>query len=92
VAELAESFQAALFIYDEGLTGSDRQLANAVWRRFYNRSDAVVEHPERLEMVVAYIRRTVAALDAVEFAKLIFKGVRWLPLVGHENKAQKATS
>ena len=27
--------QAALFVYDEGLLGSDQELANALWRRFF---------------------------------------------------------
>ena len=34
IAGVAEEFQAALFIYDEGLLGTDMQLANALWRRY----------------------------------------------------------
>ena len=33
ISSVAEEFQAALFIYDEGLLGNDVQLANALWRR-----------------------------------------------------------
>ena len=33
ISSVAEEFQAALFIYDEGLLGNDMQLANALWRR-----------------------------------------------------------
>ena len=33
IAGVAEEFQAALFIYDEGLLGNDMMLANALWRR-----------------------------------------------------------
>ena len=29
------AFQAALFVYDEGLLGGDKELANALWRRFF---------------------------------------------------------
>ena len=32
---LHDHTQAALFVYDEGLLGSDIQLANALWRRFF---------------------------------------------------------
>ena len=35
MAGLADEFNAALFVYDEGLLGSDMQLANALWRRFF---------------------------------------------------------
>jgi hypothetical protein len=28
-------WQAAVFVYDEGLLGDDMQLANALWRRFF---------------------------------------------------------
>ena len=33
IGSIAEEFQAALFIYDEGLVGNDMQMANALWRR-----------------------------------------------------------
>ena len=33
IANVAEEFQAALFIYDEGLVGNDMEMANALWRR-----------------------------------------------------------
>jgi len=33
IASVAEEFQAALFIYDEGLVGNDMEMANALWRR-----------------------------------------------------------
>ena len=29
--------QASLFIYDEGLIGGDKELANALWRRFFSK-------------------------------------------------------
>ena len=47
-----------MMIYDLGLAGSDVDLANSIWRRFYLR----IEDPDikKIELLVKYIRKTVS--------------------------------
>ncbi|XP_014241906.1 ubiquinol-cytochrome-c reductase complex assembly factor 1 [Cimex lectularius] len=73
---LNEEFQAALVSYDEGLLGEDRVLANALWRRFFDRScDNVV----LLEAMVKYVRQTMFLLDRMNIEDLLFKrNIRWV--------------
>ena len=54
-------FQTALLLYDVGVVGSDKDLANALWKRIYNGEDDV--NPEQLEMLVKYVRKTLLMLD-----------------------------
>jgi cytochrome b pre-mRNA-processing protein 3 len=71
-------FQAALLIYDLGLIGDDKELSNAIWRRFFS-----AEEPdfEKIEILVSYIRRNMAYLDSLSFDDLIIKSkVNWLQL------------
>lgn len=80
------SFQATLFIYDCGLLGDDKDLANALWRRFYGSQD----HPDmvKMELLASYVRRTMSLLDHIDLETLICKDViRWLPL--EEQKRQR---
>ena len=73
------SFQLAFLIYDSGVLGSDKDLANTLWRRFFMcREDP---KPEQLEILVAYVRRTLAALEHIDINRLVLAGnFSWLPL------------
>lgn len=77
-------FQAVLLIYDSGVIGSDRELATALWRRFFDSKDPL--DPEKVEKLVSYVRRTLSVLDHIELDSLILgsKGIQWLNL--QENK------
>jgi cytochrome b pre-mRNA-processing protein 3 len=78
MADVFEQFQAALFLYDEGILGDDVRLANAVWRRLFE--SRLLEDPGQLEAVVAYVRKTVRALDSVPFDELVRnRKFKWLP-------------
>ena len=82
IAEISEQFNAALLIYDEGILGDDKALANAIWRRvLLCRPDP---DAEKLEMLVRYVRRTLSLLDNVPMNQLVvqaeFKPFKWVPL------------
>jgi len=79
VAEMAEQFNAAIMVYDEGIVGDDKTLANAIWRRFFNcRPDP---DAEKLEMLVRYVRRTMSELDKTPLNKLVVEtDFEWVPL------------
>ena len=86
IMEMAEQFQASLFVYDEGLLGNDIQLANAIWRRFFlslkEESEEQVPDPEKLELLVSYVRRTAHHLNQLDGVDIIVKNnVKWLKLV-----------
>lgn len=70
VAILAEQFQAALIIYDEGLMSDDKILANALWRRFFNMK---CDDFTKLEKLVKYVRKTTMQLDNMTRQQLISK-------------------
>jgi len=85
VLQLSEEFQAALFIYDEGLLGGDKELANALWRRFFLsiRESEKAQEPdmEKVALLVNYVRATMHKLDNTDAVNLIIKStVDWLPL------------
>ena len=82
IAEISEQFQASLFVYDEGIVGNDIQLANALWRRFFLSMREVEEgsetggqlpDPEKLELLVRYVRRTASYLDSKDAADIIVR-------------------
>jgi len=81
IAEISEQFQASLFVYDEGILGNDIQLANALWRRFFLSMREVEEgsgeehmpDPEKLELLVRYVRRTASYLDSKDAADIIVR-------------------
>lgn len=68
VWDLAEEFKTAMVIYDLGLAGSDIDLANCVWKRFFQGT----EDPdvEKIELLVKYIRKTVASMDRIKLEDL----------------------
>lgn len=62
--DLAEEFKFAMCLYDLGLAGSDVDLANSIWRRFFlGKDDPDVE---QIEILVKYVRKTVASLDQMK--------------------------
>jgi len=79
IAEIGEQFNAALFIYDEGVLGDDIALANAIWRRLLMcRPDP---DAEKLEMLVRYVRRTLSLLDNLSLNKIVVENdFKWVPL------------
>jgi len=88
IAAIAEEFQAALFIYDEGLLGNDMQLANALWRRFFlsmkefEDNSAPLPDPEKILLLVNYVRRVAHYLDKTDATDIIVKAqISWPPLV-----------
>jgi len=88
IAGIAEEFQAALFIYDEGILGNDMELANALWRRFFL-SMREVEHeqtplpdPEKMLLLVNYVRRVAHYLDNSDAVDIIVKTeITWPSLI-----------
>lgn len=70
VGILAEQFQAALIIYDEGLMSDDKILASALWRRFF---EMKCEDYSKLEKLVKYVRRISAQLDNMTREELLTK-------------------
>ena len=57
-----------MLIYDLGLAGSDVDLANSIWRRFFlGKDDPDVE---KIELLVKYVRKTVASLDQIKLDEL----------------------
>ncbi len=73
------SFKAGLLIYDLGIGSDDRELANAVWRRFF-----LAEDPpdfRKIEMIVQYVRENTLALEKVSLNDIImFQKFDWKPL------------
>lgn len=57
IKELSGQFQYAIISYDEGLTKDDKQMASALWKRFFNSNCDNYEH---IELMVKYIRYNVS--------------------------------
>ena len=57
-----------MLIYDLGLAGSDVDLANSLWRRFFLGADN--PNVEKIELLVKYVRKTVASLDQIKLEDL----------------------
>ena len=89
IAEISEQFQASLFVYDEGIVGNDIQLANALWRRFFlsmrdvdeGSEEGKLPDPEKLELLVRYVRRTASYLDSKDAMEIIVKQQIYWPKV-----------
>jgi len=88
IAGIAEEFQAALFIYDEGLLGTDMQLANALWRRFFlcmkesEEKEVPVPDPEKLLLLVNYVRGVAHYLESLDGVEIIVKNQITWPKLG----------
>lgn len=59
IHELSGQFQYAIVSYDEGLTKDDKQLASALWKRFFNSNCDNYEH---IELMVKYVRINVSEI------------------------------
>ena len=57
-----------MIIYDIGLAGGDVDLANSLWRRFFLMTDK--PDPVKIELLVKYVRKTVASLDQMKLDDL----------------------
>ncbi|XP_065573985.1 ubiquinol-cytochrome c reductase complex assembly factor 1-like isoform X2 [Artemia franciscana] len=80
VSELGDQFTAALLSYDEGLLGSDIDLANALWRTLFQKNDV---HPHALEAAVHLVRKQVQLLDEIDDETFLLKGgksIAWCEL------------
>ncbi|PIK35081.1 putative ubiquinol-cytochrome-c reductase complex assembly factor 1 [Apostichopus japonicus] len=87
LTKMVEQFNGALFAYDEGLLSSDRILAAALWRNVFLQK---CEDPEQLLDMVAYIRKQMQYLDALDSAKLLQIGrIKWLPFEGGINRSSE---
>lgn len=87
VNDMAEEFQVALFVYDEGLLGGDMDLAGALWRRFFlsqpleEDEELPPPDPEKIELLVKYVRKTIKYLEDYDGDRMFQKcEVEWLPL------------
>jgi len=59
--DLAEEFQTALVLYDFGSVSDDAHLGNAIWKRFFLADEDT--DPKKVELLVKYVRKTLAHLD-----------------------------
>lgn len=57
VVVLSQQFQYAIVAYDEGLTTDDKQLASALWTRFFELN---CDNYENIELLIKYIRYNVS--------------------------------
>jgi len=75
---LCFTFQAALLVYDRGIIDDDIELSNALWRRFFL---CGTPDPQRIELLVKYVRQTMSMLDQVSQEDLrTGKKIKWLNL------------
>jgi len=79
VKELSDQFRGALIGYDEGWLTNDMVLASMVWRRVFNKE---CNDPEKIELVVKYIRKQMSILQLQSFESLFTnKDVKWIKFV-----------
>lgn len=86
INEFLEQFQASLFGYDEGILSSDMVLAGALWRRFLQ---SKCNDPEKVEILVHYIRKQVLLLDDIPLERLKKCEMTWIPLETYLDKWKK---
>lgn len=63
----------AVLEYDEGLLGDDKELAGSIWRILYNMDENA--DPEKIALMVNYIRKQVAYLDNQKTEVILQKGI-----------------
>lgn len=68
--ELVGQFNACIIAYDEGLTGDDRILADAIWRRFFHSEG---NDPEKVEKLVHYVRKQNYLLEETSWDEIFRK-------------------
>lgn len=74
IEELSEQFQYAIVSYDEGLTKDDKQLASALWKRFFQSNCDDYEH---IELLIKYIRYNVSYFFSIILLRI---STNYLPL------------
>lgn len=85
LADLSDHFNAMLMLYDEGLQGDDKTLANALWRVLLTCEG---RDPVALETLVHYVRKQVNMLDKMTLDQFLTEyNVSWTPLLDCESKA-----
>eukprot|EP00039_Didymoeca_costata_P014227 m.227463 g.227463 ORF g.227463 m.227463 type:complete len:248 (+) comp15973_c0_seq3:5148-5891(+) len=71
--ELLSMFYGLLFAYDEGVLGSDKVLAAAIWRNlFFNSRDEATA--QGLAELTKYIRREIKNLDSMDSEQFLTTG------------------
>ncbi|XP_022170157.1 ubiquinol-cytochrome-c reductase complex assembly factor 1 isoform X1 [Myzus persicae] len=79
IKELSDQLRGALVGYDEGWLTNDMVLASMVWRRVFNKE---CNDPEKIELVVKYIRKQMSILQLQTFDSLFTKkDVKWIKFV-----------
>jgi len=66
--DLFIQWRGVLYAYDQGIVGGDAVLAGAVWRNIW-KADEDVDW-EKVAMVVAFIRRSIAGLSSVDIQEI----------------------
>jgi hypothetical protein len=57
---LSEQFLYKAYLYDDGLMGSDKDLASALWNGFFEANE---DNPEKVEKLVHYVRKQVCVVS-----------------------------
>lgn len=70
IVVLSQQFQYAIVAYDEGLTTDDKQLASALWTRFF---ESNCDNYENIELLIKYIRYNVSIAGELGCWKLTTK-------------------
>ncbi|GFR70501.1 ubiquinol-cytochrome c reductase complex chaperone [Elysia marginata] len=88
-----ESFYSSMILStlycDEGLIGSDKQLANALWITLFGMKEDI--DPEKLELMVTYVRKQVHYHDQLDADTIMLPGYfPFLPLHGDKLDIAKA--
>jgi len=80
LGELFGQSTAALFAYDEGALGDDRDLAGSLWRILFQKE---CDDPQKIARMVHYVRKQLAHLDRQPSDALLYHGiVTFLPFEG----------
>lgn len=86
LTHLSDHFNAMLLLYDEGLQGDDKALANALWRVLLMCGG---RDPVALETLVHYVRKQVHMLDKMTLDQFLEEySISWSPLLECESKKQ----
>jgi len=82
-----EQLRFAIFSLDEGLLGTDRDLAGAVWRIIFEQD---CEDPAKVEKLVRYIRKQVAYIEDQDTQVISPNGlITFLPFDGDTEDTQR---
>ncbi|CAG5129659.1 unnamed protein product [Candidula unifasciata] len=90
--EAMENYRSLMFLsilyYDEGLMGSDKQLANSLWVQLFAMDPNI--GAEQLELMVKYVRKQVYHHDSLDPLLILKPGyISFLPLVSDKLDPKK---